>query len=195
MVQPMDNASNAVATKPRSLGSLLLGDDDPVDSAAARRLCKDAVRRFLRAIAAGDMAELAGSSTPDIVYEFPFSESGSVEHGAFRVFSGIQHVIELWTENRGARIHNAGPKDVEISVLGDGSRLFIEQRGDLTMADGRPYRNRYVFRFDIRDGKVAYVREYFNPIISAYAFKRPVVNGVMIETVPGVPAPADPTPC
>ena len=65
---------------------------------------------------------------------------------------------------------------MELSITADGSRLFIEQRGNMTMADGRPYRNRYVFRFDVRDGRVSHVREYINPIISAHAFDRPIAE-------------------
>lgn len=175
-----------MSSKPPSLGSLLASDDDTVDSPTARRVCKDAVRRFLRAVAAADMEALRGASTPGVIYEFPFSEIGSIEPGRFRQYKGIEEVIGLWTQNSGAGIKNAGPQDVELSVLADGSRLFIEQRGDLTMGDGRPYRNRYVFRFDVSDGLVSHVREYLNPVISAYAFQRPIADGLMIDTLPGI---------
>ena len=170
-------------TKALGLGALLRSDDDPSDDAAARRRAKDAVKAFFRAIAAGDMAMLAQAVTDDVIYEMPFSESGSTDPGRFRRFVGREAVLAFWRETSNAGIKNAGAEDVELSVLADGSRLFIEQRGNMTMPDGKPYRNRYVFRFDIRDGRVSHVREYINPIISAYAFDRTVANGVKIDTV------------
>jgi len=46
------------------------------------------------------------------------------------------------------------------------SRVFIEQWGNMVLPDGRPYRNKYVFRFSIRQGRISHVREYFNPVIA-----------------------------
>ena len=167
----------------RGLGDLLRSDDDPVDDAAARARAKAAVRSFFRAIAQRDMAALGEAITDDAVYEMPFSESGSTEPGLFRRFEGRDAVIGFWAETSGGGIASRPPEDVELSITADGARLFIEQRGDMTMPDGKPYRNRYVFRFDIRDGRVSQVREYINPIIAAYAFGRPIANGVRIDSV------------
>jgi ketosteroid isomerase-like protein len=167
-------------TKGMSLGDLLRSDEDPVDSHEARRTAKDAVKSFLKAVAAGNMDALAAAVTEDVVYEMPFSETGSTEPGRYRQYVGRAAVVEFWRGMSGSGIRNAGPDDVELSILGDGSRLFIEQRGNMTMPDGKVYRNRYVFRFDIQDGRVTHVREYLNPIISAYAFDRPIANGVKI---------------
>jgi len=165
------------------LGALLRSDDDPQDSAEGRRRGKDAVKAFLKAIAASDMDALAAAVTEDVVYEMPFSETGSTEPGGYRRYVGAKAVIDFWRGMSGSGIKNAGPEEVELSILGDGSRLFVEQRGNMTMPDGRLYRNRYVFRFDIRDGRVSHVREYLNPIISAYAFGRSIANGIMIRSL------------
>jgi ketosteroid isomerase-like protein len=53
----------------------------------------------------------------------------------------------------------------------------------MALSDGRSYRTKYVFRFSIRDGRVSHVREYFNPVIAAYAFKRKIANSFLIETL------------
>jgi ketosteroid isomerase-like protein len=165
------------------LGALLRSDDDPLDSAEGRRRGKDAVKAFLKAIAAADMEALAGAVTEDVIYEMPFSETGSTEPGEYRRYVGAPAVVAFWRAMSGSGIKNAGPEEVELSISGDGNRLFLEQRGNMTMPDGKPYRNRYVFRFDIRDGRVSHVREYLNPIISAYAFARPIANGVVIASL------------
>jgi ketosteroid isomerase-like protein len=165
------------------LGALLKGDEDPVDSPQGRRAAKDAIRRFFRAVAAKDAAALTESITEDAIYEMPFSESGSTEPGGFRSYAGAAAVVEFWMATVGSGLQNLGPDDVELSVTGDGSRVFIEQRGNMILSDGRAYRNRYVFRFSIRDGRVSHVREYINPIIAAYAFRRKIANSFTIETL------------
>ena len=170
-----------MAAPSTSLGALLKSDDDPPFSPEGRRRAKDAIRRFFRAIAARDMAALADSVTEDVVYEMPFSETGSTEPGQFRRYSGRDQVVAFWERTSGSGLRSAPPEDVELSITADGARVFIEQRGNMTTADGKPYRNRYVFRFDIADGRVSHVREYINPIISAYAFARPVANAFIIE--------------
>jgi ketosteroid isomerase-like protein len=170
-------------SKPVSLGALLKADDDPADSAAGRRAAKDAILRFFKAVAAKDAAALAQSITDDAVYEIPFSESGSTEPGGFRRYVGSAEVVDFWMATTANGPKSLGADEVDLSITGDGSRVFIEQRGNMALSDGRPYRNKYVFRFSIRDGRVSHVREYFNPVIAAYAFKRKIANSFLIETL------------
>jgi ketosteroid isomerase-like protein len=165
------------------LGALLKSDEDPVDSPERRRAAKDAIRRFFKAVAAKDAAALAESITEDAIYEIPFGESGSSEPGGFRSFHGAAAVVDFWMTTLAGGLQNLGADDVELSITGDGSRVFIEQRGNMILSDGRPYRNKYVFRFSIRDGRVSHVREYLNPIIAAYVFRRKIANSFMIETL------------
>jgi ketosteroid isomerase-like protein len=165
------------------LAALLKSDEDPVDSPERRRAAKDAIRRFFRAVAAKDAVALTESITKDAIYEIPFSESGSSEPGGFRSFQGAAAVVEFWMATVAGGLQNLGADDVELSITGDGSRVFIEQRGNMILSDGRPYRNKYVFRFSIRDGRVSHVREYLNPIIAAYAFHRKIANSFTIETL------------
>lgn len=43
-------------------------------------------------------------------------------------------------------------------------RVVLEYRSEGARADGRPYGNRYIGTWDIRDGLIAEWREYFNPM-------------------------------
>jgi len=165
------------------LAALLKSDEDPLDAPAARRAAKDAIRRFFRAVAAKDAKALADSITGDAVYEIPFSESGSTEPGGFRRYVGTAEVVDFWMATTANGPKSLGADEVELSITGDGSRVFIEQRGNMILSDGRAYRNRYVFRFSIRDGRISHVREYFNPVTAAYAFRRKIANTFMIETL------------
>jgi ketosteroid isomerase-like protein len=169
--------------QPVGLSALLRSDVDPVDSATGRKAAKDAVLRFFKAIAAKDRAALTASITPTMIYEIPFAESGSSEPDGHRRYVGSEQVIDFWMNIATDGPKNLGADEVELSITADGSRVFIEQRGNMIMPDGRPYRNRYVFRFSIVDGKVSHVREYFNPVISAYAFRRKIANAFLIETL------------
>ncbi len=166
-----------------SLGALLKSNDDPLDSPEGRRAAKNAILAFFKAVAAKDAAALSGTITDDAVYEIPFSESGSTEAGHFRRYVGAPAVIAFWTATTADGPKSLGPEDVELSINADGSRVFIEQRGNMVLSDGRPYRNRYVFRFAIRNGRICHVREYLNPVTAAYAFKRKIANSFTVETL------------
>ena len=155
----------------------------PSNSPEGRRAAKDAILAFFRAVATRDATALGKAITEDAVYEIPFSESGSTEPGQFRRYVGAAEVIEFWTATTANGPKSLGPEDVELSINADGSRVFIEQRGNMVLSDGRPYRNRYVFRFSIRDRLVCHVREYFNPVTAAYAFKRKIANSFLVDTL------------
>jgi ketosteroid isomerase-like protein len=66
--------------------------------------------------------------------------------------------------------------DREVSTTADGRIVFVEARGDLTVAStGAPYRNVYVFRFQFEaDGRIIEIREYANPVPIAHVFGVPV---------------------
>jgi ketosteroid isomerase-like protein len=165
----------------RSLGALLRSDEDPEDSPEKRRKSKDLVLAFFRAIAAKDPQGLAEALSPDALYEIPFSESGSTEPGAHRRYVGRDQVVDFWMQTASAGTKNLGAEELELSITADGGRLFIEQRGNMVMADGKSYRNRYVFRFEFENGKIKSVREYYNPVVSAYAFGRPIAGSIQID--------------
>ena len=60
--------------------------------------------------------------------------------------------------------------DRKTFITDDGATVFVEGRGDLIQkSSGQPYRNLYVFRFTISDGKITDIREYGNPVIYAKA--------------------------
>jgi ketosteroid isomerase-like protein len=60
--------------------------------------------------------------------------------------------------------------DIEITAGKDDTVAFLEGMGRMRMANGRPYNNRYVFRFDTAGGKIRRIREYANPVTAGVAF-------------------------
>ncbi len=47
----------------------------------------------------------------------------------------------------------------------------------------RDYRNRYVMRIDFAGHRIAHCREYYNPIQSAYAFRRKIAGQFMVDSL------------
>lgn len=168
----------------KSLGTLLREDNDPADSPKGRRAGKDAVLTFFKSVATKNRAAFTANLTDDVIHEIPFSESGSTEPGQYRHFEGKQAVVDFWMSVADGNLEVGRTEDVDLSVNADGSRIFIEQRGNITMPSGKIYRNRYVFRFDIRDGKVCHSKEYFNPVTAAYAFDRPIAGRLIVKELP-----------
>ena len=141
-------------------------------------------RRWSDGVDAQDLEAVRACMADDIVVEIPFSESGQVEDGKFRRYAGVEEVTGFWATAFTVEAESAGPCNCEITISADGATVFLETFGKLTMASGREYRNRYIMRMVTRDGLVAHVREYYNPIQSAYAFGRPIAGHLVVESLP-----------
>ena len=128
---------------------------------------------YLTALQAKDREAMLALLADDFTLEIPCNISGSNDRS------------DSW---RG--IENAGPNydgafqmievlksaDVEITQAADPSIAFLEGRGTMRMANGNPYNNTYVFRFDVdlASGKIKRAREYVNPITFAIAMHVPL---------------------
>jgi ketosteroid isomerase-like protein len=165
----------------KDLDNLIDGYSHPADSPAGRERTMTALKQYFRALRAKDLETVRALMTDDVVIEIPFSESGKTDEGFFRVYRGMEQVLGFWATAFKAEGDSHGMTDTDITSSADGSRIFVEGRGHLTMADGKTYRNRYVMRFDFVGGKLKHCKEYYNPIQSAYAFGRKVAGKFTIE--------------
>ncbi|MGE0829948.1 MAG: nuclear transport factor 2 family protein [Hyphomonadaceae bacterium] len=130
-------------------------------------------RAFMAAVSAKDIDALDRMFTEDTAQDVPFNEAGQIDWPSLRRADGKPAVMEYW-RIAFAKIEKIGFHLESILEVEGGEAAFAELVGDNVMADGKPYRNRYVMRFDVRDGKIWRVREYYNPVISARAFGRPI---------------------
>jgi len=64
-------------------------------------------------------------------------------------------------------------------LYADGGGLHLQ----VTQGSDGKLNKSWLFRFSIRDGRISHVREYFNPVIAAYAFRRKIANAFIIETL------------
>jgi ketosteroid isomerase-like protein len=125
------------------------------------------------AVSRRDSAAVAALYADDVVLEIPFHESGRTEAGCYRVVKGKEAVVAQF-ERGASMFRGMAFEEAEMTTSADGATVFLEARGNMVGADDGTYRNRYVFRFDIADGKIRRVREYANPVTAALALGRPI---------------------
>ena len=151
-----------------------------VASAAEVAATEQLVRAFVTANQAKDKATMMSLIADDIYHEIPFSESGRTEEGAFRTNRG-KDAMSVFFDMALSTIERLQFVDPTFVTSADARSVFVEGRGDCLMANGKIYRNRYVFRYDVENGKITGLREYYNPIISAFAFNRPIAGKYSID--------------
>jgi ketosteroid isomerase-like protein len=126
---------------------------------------EERTRRFLTAFAEQDFATLADLFDPDVTVVNLITLDGSQEPrpphqgrdaavAYFRQIDGMMPEREM--------------RDLRVTAAGD--TVFVQFNGDFRTAEGRPYRNVYVFRMDWRDGRLVSLEEYGNPITFINAF-------------------------
>lgn len=113
-----------------------------------------------------DAGALSGLLTDDAGYVTPFSASGDLK--PFLDFQGKEAVMGHITEVMGNFSQIAFVNQV-FTVSEDFSAVFLEAQGNLVSAKhaGQPYTNKYIFKFDIRNGLIRHITEYANPVTFA----------------------------
>ena len=111
-----------------------------------------AVDEFFRALSERDLSIASAVLTKEAVEIIPLAMAGGTDPE--RVFDGKDEVLgylQLILDN----FKQAVVVDRQTFITGDGATVFVEGRGDLIMEQtGQPYRNIYVFRFSISEGKI-----------------------------------------
>jgi ketosteroid isomerase-like protein len=134
---------------------------------ATDRSASDLARAYLEALQAKDRDAILSILAEDFALEVPCNISGTND------LSDSWYGLEAARKNYDTTfrvIEELTYEDVEYTQGSDCNIAFAEGMGVMKMATGRPYRNRYVFRFDVEHGKIRRIREYLNPITSAIAF-------------------------
>jgi ketosteroid isomerase-like protein len=139
----------------------------------------DQTNRFLDLLEAGDHAHMAGMLDDHVVWSAPMSwastEGGEPARGRKAFESRLGAITGLMRSVRFT--------DRRITASVGQATTFVQAKGDFVTADGRPYRNVYVFRFDWRDGKIVSWEEYANPITIIRTF--PDQYGHVLEELLG----------
>lgn len=135
------------------------------------RSAADLGQAYLVALQAKDKDAILRLLAEDFVLEVPCNLSGT--NDLSDSWSGLE-AADANYEITFRKIEVLKYVDIEFTQGDDRSVAFAEGLGVMKMANGNPYRNRYVFRFDVSGGKIKRIREYLNPITSALAFGLPL---------------------
>ncbi len=111
----------------------------------------------LGALRAGNIEGWMAIYAPDAIHEFPFAPEGAPRELVGRT------TIAAYMSQLPSRIRFGGLTDVRVREAGD--ELIVEATGHHTrLADGAARKLSYVWFITLRDGQVAHIRDYMNPL-------------------------------
>ena len=118
------------------------------------------VRRYIDAINAWDFDTQSELLAEDAVFEMPYAPQGFE-----RRFTGRDDII-AFVETIPAIIDAENLHDVRLETYhSDPGEVVAEYRSDMVIKPtGAEYRNEYVGRFTVRDGRITRFAEYYDPI-------------------------------
>ncbi|MFF0726188.1 nuclear transport factor 2 family protein [Streptomyces sp. NPDC004134] len=122
---------------------------------------KGQTREFVRALEHKDLETITELTHREATLTLPLSFTGNREDaarftGKDQVLGYVQGVFKTM-----GKIDFTG---VRVSTTPDGNTSFVQAAGNFTTADGRPYENDYIFRYDWKNGRLVHIEEYGNPI-------------------------------
>lgn len=129
-----------------------------VDPQRQRNL--DTVHRAFAGIAVGSAEQmLVGNYTDDMVLELPYASPPSV-------IEGLDTALEYLAAAFGVFRFNLTITEAHECLDPDLLVLEYTSAGHV-LSSGKPYANRYIGVYWFRDGRIAKVREFYNPVASA----------------------------
>ena len=137
---------------------------------------KSVVEAFFDAKQRHDLKGLTALFADNIVYTFPLPASGAQEN--WFVYDGKLATVEYQRKTLEA-FSQLTMRNKQFTISEDGNTLFVESLGDYITKDGRPYKNVYIFKFVVEDGKIVKVFEYANPVTYAMLVGLPVAGRVL----------------
>jgi ketosteroid isomerase-like protein len=114
-----------------------------------------------------DLDAFADLWADDAVQDMPFADGVAVLEPAWH---GKEKLLSYYRKSIPTRKHHVFEID-KLHRSIDPDTLIVEAAASSVLGDtGRPYNQKYVFIFKLRDGKIVLNREHFNPLIWQAAF-------------------------
>ena len=118
---------------------------------------KQVVVRFLEAMGRSDATTAATCLAPDAT---------TVAKG-FGKFAGVRHYDRIvGTIEAFKLLVPTGLSPIIHSVTAEGHRVVVEFEGNATLSNGESYCNQYCMVFELREGKIKRVNEYFCTLLA-----------------------------
>ncbi|MFD3686444.1 nuclear transport factor 2 family protein [Nocardiopsis sp. NPDC058631] len=159
-----------------------MNDQEP---APTTRTGLDVAQEFIRAVEAKDIEAVARTLSDDARQLFMHARGATAPDGVADIIAGRRRgfcVADVKGRSEvlaytGALFDKFTPllwRDHAWSVSPDSGEIFFHGVGDMVVArTGRPYRNTYVTRFDIENGRIVLMAEYGNALMYAGLGVRP----------------------
>ena len=134
-------------------------------------IASDLMERHIQTLV-DDNAQWQTLIADNILWELAYAPS--LGHPA--KFSGREEAVRHATWFVGA-VENFRFFNLEVYPLADPQRAVVEVKGEgIIKSTGRMYRQDYVVFLRAADGKIAFLREYFDPVRAAQALDAPILR-------------------
>ena len=125
----------------------------------------DLVRQYFELWNVLDIDTVETLLHPDVELEVPYALPGAPQ-----VFTGKRDVAEF-LQAAPERLGPLGFHALEIATLEDPNEIVAEYRSDAEVrGTNKPYRNRYITRISVSDGRIRRFKEFSNPLVLMEAF-------------------------
>ena len=115
------------------------------------------VLHFLATLNASDLEALRQQMTEDATWIPQVRDIPGA--GEYR---GRDTIVDVFLAPIRSAFAAGSPTNEILSIASGGALVMCETHGTGALADGRAYDNRYAWAFEVRDGKVAAIREYMD---------------------------------
>jgi uncharacterized protein len=151
-----------------------------MDDAQLREANMATVRRYIDAINAWDFDTQSALLAEDAVFEMPYAPDGFE-----RRITGRDEII-AFVETIPAITDAENLHDVRLETFhSDPGEIVAEYRSDMVIKPtGAVYRNEYICRFTVRDGRVTRFAEYYDPVRLVIALGGSVQTQKSVDEAP-----------
>jgi ketosteroid isomerase-like protein len=118
---------------------------------------EDVVLRFFERLNAEDLEAVRALLTDDAAWLPQARDMPGA--GEYR---GRNVIVDDFLKPIRGLFATGSPSNRIVSMASNGSLVLVETHGTGHLQDGRPYDNRYAWAFELRDGKIAVIREYLD---------------------------------
>ena len=121
---------------------------------------KQIVLSFLDALCRGDRDAARAAFAQDATWSYPPSLGGPGVHRGREAIFDVYFAVD-------ERLYETGTREYDIEILGalaEGDRVAVEMRHRGRTTDGRSYENDYHVLYELHDGLISAVREYFDSL-------------------------------
>jgi uncharacterized protein len=115
------------------------------------------VRKFFELLNAEDLEGVRGLLTEDAAW-IPQARDipGAGE------YRGRDVIVDQFLKPIRGVFAKGSPSNRILSMASNGALVLVETHGTGHLNDGRPYDNRYAWAFEVRESKIAMIREYLD---------------------------------